>query len=297
MAGDVTLRFSCSAPQASVEVKANTAGFNAMACLHRDLSGFHDANIIVEFSKVAWFDGHLTAALDLVFRQAACRRNVVRLSGLRPRLRDTFCKNHLISKRKFDRHNTVMPIRAFEVDQALAFSGYAKRHLDRPEMPNMTAALRRCFFESIDEIFANAALHARASLPVIVGGQYFPRRQVLAFAIVDGGEGMQRAVCAKLHRALSPAEAIAWAMEPYNTTRQGDVPGGLGSKVLREFIEENGGRITVVSAGGLWQQHGALVSRRHLAAPYPGTAVLLEMKTIAALPHRPVEIPDPNNIW
>lgn len=294
---DIEVPFGRPHSRLNADVCANAAGFAAIAGLHADLSRYREADIVVDFSRVSWVDGHLTASLDVVFRQAALRGNVVRLAGLKPRLRDTFCRNRLICERKADRFNTVMPIEAFEPDEALAFSGYAKRHLDRPEMPNMAAALRSGFFEGIDELFANAALHARTVVPIVVGGQYFPRRRLLAFSLADGGRGIPAAVCARLGRHLRAAEAVDWAMEPFNTTRQGDVPGGLGSKILREFVETNGGRLTVVSNDGFWQQHGTEVCRRSLAAPYPGTAVVLEINTAAAYIPTHRAVPAPCEIW
>ncbi|QGY01949.1 hypothetical protein MMSR116_08715 [Methylobacterium mesophilicum SR1.6/6] len=275
----------------------NAAGFGTMAGLHRALSAHSDTDIIVDLSRVGWVDGHLTAALDTVFRKAGSRGNAVSLTGMAPRLRDTFCKNHLILARKPDRFNTVMPITAFEEDDGPAFSWYAKRHLDRPEMPRMTTALRRRFFEGLDELFANAVLHAHATQPIIVGGQYYPRAHRLAFCMADGGQGIPSAVRAKLGDAQSAEDAIAWAMEPYNTTRLGDIPGGLGSKVLRDFIALNGGQMTIVSGGGFWRQTGAQACKRALGAPYPGTVVVLEIDTSDRQPYDLDEAPDPYSIW
>ena len=49
-----------------------------------------------------------------------------------------------------------------------------------------------------------------------------------------------------LQREIGPSAAIEWAMKGRNTTRSGDVPGGLGLKILKEFIQLNGGRLSIV---------------------------------------------------
>jgi hypothetical protein len=86
-------------------------------------------------------------------------------------------------------------------------------------------------------------------------------------------------------------------MQDYNTTRQGDIPGGLGSKILRDFITLNKGKLIVVSNGGFWCQDGEGVRLLRLTHAFPGTAVLLEVNT--ADPHRydRVAAPDPRDIW
>ena len=50
---------------------------------------------------------------------------------------------------------------------------------------------------------------------------------------------------------MAPEEAIEWATRANNTTKRGDVPGGLGLKLLCEFIDLNGGSLQIVSDGGL----------------------------------------------
>jgi len=298
MRGSATIIFGEPArPTASGSVTANVEGFNYISVLHKQLSELKDTDIIVDFSRISWIDGHLTASLDTVFRQSATNSNIIKLSGLQPRLRETLCKNRLLAERKPDQFNTVMPITPFSVEAGQDFSSYAKKYLDRPEMPKMTRSLRRRFFEGVDELFANAALHSRTNVPIMVGGQFFPRAGKLAFCIADGGEGMHQPVCAKLRKMLHPEEAIAWAMEPYNTTRQGDIPGGLGSKILREFIELNKGKITVVSNNGFWGQHRSRIVKRRLANPFPGTVVLLEVNTSDTQSYDLANAPDPHSIW
>ncbi len=64
-----------------------------------------------------------------------------------------------------------------------------------------------------------------------------------------------------------------------NTTRKGDVPGGLGLKILRGFIRQNGGRLVIASYNGFWSESGKQIVRRTLASPYPGTVITIEVDT------------------
>src|SRR5258708_37858410 len=106
----------------------------------------------------------------------------------------------------------------------------------------MSKALQGKFYEGVDDLFANSALHSKALIPVTVCGQFFPKNRLIDFAIVDGGRGIPGAVRSTGRIFRSSVDAIAWAMEPGNTTRQGDIPGGLGSRILRELIALSKGR-------------------------------------------------------
>jgi hypothetical protein len=258
-------------------VTASVAGFGLIARLADDLSAIGDAEVTVDFSQVSWFEAHLVASLEIVFRQAAQRGTVVRIAGLQPRLKDAFLRNRLIGGTPPERGHTVIPMGAFSAVEGRRMIAHVSHHLGRPGMPPLPAALRSSFLDAIEELFANAALHARTHLPIAVGGQLFPRTGRLAFSVADGGLGMRPAVAARLGRDLPAAEAISWAMEPRNGTRQGSIPGGLGSRMLREIVEANGGRLTIVSNDGFWSQRGARVMVRSLARPFPGTTAVLEL--------------------
>jgi hypothetical protein len=196
-----------------------------------------------------------------------------------------------------DTHNTTIPLTEFELNSGVAFSIFAKKHLQRSEMPSMTPALQGKFYEGVDELFANSALHSKSAIPVTVCGQFFPRNGLLDFAIVDGGRGIAGAVSSTGRRFANEARAIDWAMQPGNTSREGDIPGGLGSKILREFIALNGGRLIIASGAGFWCQKGNAVIKSPLPFAFPGTAVILEINTADKNKYDLVSAPNPRDIW
>ena len=86
----------------------------------------------------------------------------------------------------------------------------------------------------------------------------------------------------RLHPAnleLSAVEAINWAMKGRNTTKKGPIPGGLGLKLLRDFIEINKGRIQIVSDLAYWEFTEGAVSTKEFSTPFTGTAVNIEINT------------------
>jgi len=74
----------------------------------------------------------------------------------------------------------------------------------------------------------------------------------------------------------TPQEAIDWAMQSKNTSRSGDIPGGLGLNLLKEFIVKNDGRLLVCSNGGYWEFTGGQIIKTAMRGIFPGTAVAME---------------------
>ena len=64
-----------------------------------------------------------------------------------------------------------------------------------------------------------------------------------------------------------------------NTTKRGRIPGGLGLKLLREFITLNGGRLQIVSDRGYWGLEEGHTQAERLSQPFPGTVVNVEINT------------------
>jgi hypothetical protein len=222
-----------NAPRLEKEVALNTRrlksdaeGFSRLARLHSEIAGFADSAIRVDMSKVVWMDGHLASAFLIIARRAALANNIVRCMNTTPLVKNVLQRNGLFRVKIEDISKTTMPVREFDLEQSLEFSQYARQYLKRREMPQMTPALQNKFYEGIDELFANSALHSKAQIRLVVCGQFYPRTKRLDFSIVDGGRSIPGSLRESGITRRSDADAIDWAMTPGNTTRQGDIPGG-----------------------------------------------------------------------
>jgi len=143
----------------------------------------------------------------------------------------------------------------------------------------MTPGLLKKFRESIFEIFSNAVIHSETKLGIFSCGQFFPKKHRLDFSIADLGIGIQRNVQKKGRLNLSVEQAIIWAISEKNTTKTGPIPGGIGLKLLREFILKNEGRLQIVSDAGYWELSEGKEGTRSFLEPFPGTVVNIEINT------------------
>lgn len=275
----------------------DVSAFTQLAKLHTELSAIKNSPISIDLGRLTWIDAHLSAPLLVLVRRSELNNNVVTFQNISDPIRQILSKNKFLQEVRPDRYNTTMPVSQFTPSDGIVFSEYAKKHLGRPEMPKMSRSLQERFFEGVDELFANSALHAQSLTPIVVSGQFFPKLGRFDIAICDGGRGFQGALRDALRVDMPAEAAIDWAMTPNNTTRQGDIPGGLGSKILREFIQLNNGKLIVVSNDGYWRQHGSVVSKQKLKYSFPGSFVILEIDTTDQKSYDLAPAPDPRDIW
>ncbi|GAI40407.1 unnamed protein product, partial [marine sediment metagenome] len=107
-------------------------------------------------------------------------------------------------------------------------------------------------------------------------GQYYPQKGRLDFTIVDIGNTIRKNVRDYSERKVSGKKAIEWAVRERTTTRKGDIPGGLGFTLIRDFLCKNEGKIQIASADGYWYEKNRSSHSEDLNVFFRGTVVNLE---------------------
>ena len=262
------------------DARTDAKGFAELANLYGHARNQKGALGVVDCSGVQWIDGNLACALaainHLLYSES---RRRLHLSRMKPSLKALLTEAGLFGKASIPNRPSIVPIKHFTMTDSRAFAGYTQDHLTKSRLPAMSDAVAKRVFEGIDEIFNNFVIHSQSREGLYAGGQFFPRRSRLEFSLADMGIGIPRVVEQALESNFSAPEAIEWAMSDRNTTRSGDVPGGLGLKILREFIEKNGGAMSVVSGAGFWSSSPKGVERVEMVNPFPGTVVTIEVDT------------------
>lgn len=258
-------------------IASDWEGFAAIARIHADLKNESDETIFFDCGRLKWLDANMCAPLGAVLRSRS-----VRLQNLSTKIGDILGKNGFLpGEWTPDTYGTTIAFRQFDIAGSEEFESYVENHFRGKGLPSMTAALIRQFRRSIFELFENAVTHSDTHLGIFACGQYFPQRHRLHFCVADRGIGIPQNVRQFLGQPLDATDAIEWALSEQNTTRRvtDGVPGGLGLKLIREFIEKNSGAIRVASEDGYWCVEGTAVRKIRLPASFPGTAVDIEINT------------------
>ncbi|MDO5320234.1 MAG: ATP-binding protein [bacterium] len=273
-----------------------------MASIAAQMDAVVDCNdMFWDFSNLSDFDENLCAALGvLVSRWQARNRCVqVRLNGasvLPVIKRNSFLGeleiphawyNHLPGLapdrniRIEDANQQVhsLPYRRIKKTDVEAQAAYVSEVVNEDYWPRMTPALKEALTSCILEVFNNAEEHSESEAGVFVCGYVGKAGQrQLRISIADAGIGFRAKIEKALGKKLSSCKAIVWGMTEGNTVRKGN-PGGLGLKLLREFINKNDGKLSVLSDRGYWELSAGKERVKELDNSFPGTLVTIVVNT------------------
>lgn len=264
-------------------INSNRNGFSRIAELATLLAPYAFEDIEIDFSHCNWFDANMCAPLGAALAHATDNFNSINLTGLQSKTWAVLSKNHFLAgfgvPKIADTHGTTIPYRQFNTTDDRLFADYLNQHMRGKDIPVMSPALSERFKNNILEIFVNATIHSESKLGIFSCGQFFPAKHRLDFCIADTGVGMRRKIYKELGLLLNSDKAIEWALEEGNTTRKGNVPGGLGLKLIREFIALNKGRIQIVSDRGYWEFNSQGEAFDRIDHSFPGTIINIEINT------------------
>ena len=265
-------------------IRHDYVSFETLARLYAQTKSLKLDDVEIDLRATDWFDADMCAAFGAILYSLGNRLNEVNLTHIPKDVERILSKNgflcHYGRKRIPDQWETTITYQRFDVKDDHYFANYIEDELiHRSEIPQMSKELLKKFRGSIFEIFSNAVLHSRTELGIFSCGQFFPRRNQLDFTVADLGIGIRENIKDYDGRDLSAEKAINWATKEGNTTKSDNLPGGLGLKLLCDFIELNDGCIQIVSDAGYWQQKGKKKVIKRLSNPFPGTVVSVEINT------------------
>ena len=260
------------------------SSFETLACLYIQTKDQGFKNIELNMEDTNWFAADMCAVLGSILHSLRKRLNEVSLKNIDPSIEEIFSKNGFLSHYGGalipDQWGTTISYKRFDITDDHHFANYIESEfISRSEIPKMSDILLKKFRESIFEIFSNSVLHSQSDMGVFSCGQFFPNQDRLIFTVADLGVGIRHNINNHTQQELSGEEAIIWATKEGNTTKSGNLPGGLGLKLLRDFIDLNGGCIRIVSDEGYWLRRDREFVTEPLSHPFPGTIVCVEINT------------------
>lgn len=272
-------------PAAEGELISNYIGFERIINLHKKLKTINSGEKL-EIDMPHWFDANMCAPFGAILSFLS-NKNVAITLNCTDSLMEILQKNKFLHKVGFnsppkrDNYGSTIEYFQFDVNDDNKFKEYVKTHFGNNihGIPRMSKELLRKFRESLYEIFGNSVFHSGTD-HIFACGQHFPAQKRLDFSIVDLGIGFHGNINEKMSLDLSPIDAIVWAMEENKTTKKGGtVPGGLGLKLIKEFIEKNKGKMQIVTYNGYWEFSKGRPTLKTFSSNFPGTAVNIEINT------------------
>ena len=259
------------------EIRTDQQGFASLANIYIQAKPCNFETIQLDFQNTTWFDANMLAMLGAIMESGWT--NNFEIINLRPDQEKIFKRtrySYFGGEYLPDKYRTTIEYRKSKASEIGSFEKYLeKKLLVHPHIQNMSALLRKKIIETILEIFNNAIMHGGCEF-IYSCGQYYPQYGRLDFTIVDIGKTIHSNVSDYNNRNFSGKEAIEWAVSESTTTRIGNIPGGLGFTVIRDFLSKNKGKMQVASADGYWYEKDDTSHSEDLSDSFGGTVVNLE---------------------
>jgi len=284
------------------DIESDFEGYQDLIDFYHQTEKVFFDEVVVDFSNVFWFEANLCAVLGAILVELKSKLNNIKFIRLNDKIKNIFLRNDFLSYSSSEKlvnfSQTTIKYRKFDSEDEKYFMHYVNGELlSKSDLPKMTIQLKKKISESIFEIFVNSVSHSETILGIFTCGQYFPTKERIDFTIVDRGIGIKEKIRKEIGEKMQGDEAIAWALEERNTTRKGDIPGGLGLKLIKEFIKLNEGRIQIVSNDGFCELSGNEVFQQVFNLTFPGTLVNIRFNIADTKRYKMSDEVDENEIF
>jgi len=266
-------------------VNTNFAGINKLFDFHKKASQYYNTTIYIDFYHLNWFDANLSALFGSILAKLQKENNLsfsTDMKFLREHFDVLFRNGFLKSEdANDDLQESTVSFRSFDINDKKGFIVYVENELfNHRGMPELDDEEKSSILGSLIEVYCNIQEHSKAIEPFYVCGQYYPKQGFLAFSMVDLGIGFLPAIKTKTKGKVNNSyDAIKWALEKRNTTREG-APGGLGLFDLNSYFNRTNGDIQVISGDTFWSLdlENSVLKKFSFPNPYTGSILNLFFK-------------------
>ena len=241
--------------------------------------------LTLDMSQVRFLAANLASALGAILARIADNLNTIEILNLNEDVLRILQRNRFLAAYGYkvcpDYHRTTMRFSRLHLADAGEFEAYILQQFEGKNLPEMSDAAMRVFRKKVFEVFQNSILHSQSKTGVFVCGQYFLKENQLYFTITDVGIGIRDSVRNFFkNRRIGSIPALRWALQPHNTTKSNNGPGGLGLAELQKFARLNRGRIQIASRSAFYElnRDGDEIFTA-MAVDFPGTAVTIQVNT------------------
>lgn len=262
------------------DVKTNFDGYERLLAILDEAKYTQDTVIAFDFSQVHFFEANLCAVLATIIEILEDSGKEVILQNFNNQVETILRKNGFLLAFGFspilDRYQTSIRYQKFNpkiVADDSNFEQYIKAELlSKSDFPSHSILLGKHITLRIFELYENARTHGLCN-SIHACGQYFPKMpgKPLNITIVDTGKNFQENVSEFLKQEIDAVSAIEWGMQNGNTTKTGNISGGLGLDLIFQFVQHNKGKIQIISSNGFWEWHREAVFKKEMAHSFNGT--------------------------
>lgn len=274
-------------------IETNYAGMQKLVNFYSFASKHSNCWFNLNIENLYWFDANLSSVLFLychLLKKNNKLKFFIDYASLKGDLnvlsRNGFAYYVVENKDSFvpyDDRETVIPIKAFKIDDANSFVNYIEQLLVKHRgLGNVKFSDKERIKNSYFEIFDNVGIHANSTTPVFACGQYFPAKNELKFSLTDFGDGFLSKIAKHTvgnENIKHAREAIDWAVKG-NSSKENNIKGGNGLKKILTYCFNSGGSLQIVSDDCYWALENRTINTFKVTNHTRGTTIHLIFRYI-----------------
>ncbi|HEF1622884.1 TPA: sensor histidine kinase [Campylobacter lari] len=260
------------------DIQSDLKGYNKILKFGKIFSEYNFSdNIIIQIEDS--FDVSLCALLGVYIEKYLKTYNII-IKSSNSKLHNIGFLENFNYERNFTKHSKLKQyfhIKTKEESKSEVFKEYVNSViLDHKEFPKISKLVKKEIAKSIFEIFDNANIHSESD-KIYICSFLDEKEHELHFSIVDSGIGFAKKLNNYFGQKFSSENAIKWAIKEGNTTKK--QTGGLGFKLIMEFIKLNKGKLQILSGDCLYEMGDNKEKYNILDYEFYGSMVNMIFKT------------------
>ncbi|WP_339757514.1 hypothetical protein [Algoriphagus aquimarinus] len=263
-------------------LQSGPTSFRTLIGLYNAFKKLPSSNLLLDLSHIEFIDANLCASLDAIFyllNKEAGHTFYIDQNEIKGRfdifIRNGFIKSSTDEVGEINTNSSAVRLTRFTPDSDEKFYEFLVNTLFSNRAFHKMPQIKGDIIDHFCEIFSNIGLHARTTDPVFACGQFYPKKKILKFTLVDLGIGFYEPIGGFLGNEIeSPLDAVNWALEEGNTTKI-DATGGSGLSRLKSYCEDRGHVFQIITDGVCWT-NGTGIFKHWEVEKFPGTTINLE---------------------
>ena len=236
-------------------ILSDRSGINQLLYFHYQCLSYNNTSLEICLKNLQWVDGNLCALLGAILYRLNKTNKlsfIIKQEDVEAKF-DILIYNDFLPLKivKNSKRKSCIPFRGFEVKDKDGFIDYVElevlRHNAMPKFSDIT--IDKLIFD-LSELYANIDRHAFTNMPFYMCGQYYPRAEIVKFTICDLGIGFFENINKIKPEITTFGQAIKWAVNG-NSSKE-DAPGGIGLVSLKNYCNQNGGKLQIISGDYMW---------------------------------------------
>lgn len=258
------------------KVNNNFQGYVLFSRINALTKQCYEDEIVLNFSLTRVFESNLFSILASLVAIWERKRNKVRFVGMQASIQNLFNTKKLVngSARKF-LWKSLIKCQHFASPNEEILSEYLETKIfpERSDIvlnQHLKMAIQLC----VAEVFRNAFTHSNCK-EVFIAHFFSVYNRKLFVTVVSQGKTMRQLAAETNKKQQSGVEGIEWAVKNGSTSKK-EHHKGIGLYTIRQFIQQNQGKIQIVSGDGVWKQVKSRTFSKQFEKEFPGSVVTLE---------------------